>query len=301
MTLIAFATYGDHAVLVTDTVAYSAGGRDFAQATKHLTLNHLDAVIATQGDHRFAIEARAGLMSASSMTTFDALVDAVPDALRELWKFLEMDRDEWNEASLYLIGYSPTAAKFLAFRYLAEHDFAAEPVSGLHVTPSPFAMRPHQFELERYADFVPDDVRDNWLNQPEPQPPADLEAWGALGLLVRHQRAVASNPIKVFVGGKLIHTRIERDLVQTMTLLEFDDDGDEFAQMVAGTRHPLAQHGPCPCGSGETSLECCMVEMLDQGCGCGKPGSEGKTFRNCCMADAPTVSRRGRETESASG
>lgn len=289
MTLIAFATYGDHAELITDTTAYSAGGRDFAQTTKHLTLNHIDAVIATQGDHLFAIEAKAGLMAASSMIpTFDALIEEVPDNLRQLWKHLEMDRGEVShEASIYLIGHSPAAGEFVAVRFLKEHDFAAEFVSGLHVTPSPFTMRPQQFELDRAGNLIPDDVRATWLSRPDPQPPADLAAWGDLGLLVRYQRAVASNPIKVFVGGKLVHTRIERDLVQTIVLTEYDDEGEEFDQMVAGTRHPRSQHGPCQCKSGKTLLECCELPYLDDPCGCGKPGSEDNSFRECCMAPAP--------------
>jgi hypothetical protein len=229
------------------------------------------------------------MLASSLAPTFDALAAEVPDVLREAWKGIgakDSGRSKL-EASIYLIGYSTAAAKFVAYRFLREHDFDTEVVSDeLHVTPSPLSMRPQKFELDRMAAAVgiPDDARTAWLAQPKPPLPADLGDWGELGLRVRYERAVPNHPGKTFVGGKLVHTRIERDLVQTIVLTEYDDDGAEFAQMVAGTRHPLAQHGPCPCGSGNTSLTCCMVEMLDQDCGCGKPGSEDKSFRDCCMA-----------------
>ena len=33
------------------------------------------------------------------------------------------------------------------------------------------------------------------------------------------------------------------------------DEPDEFRQMVAGTVHPFAQEGPCPCGTGRRFLD----------------------------------------------
>lgn len=289
MTLIAFATYGDHAVLVTDTMAYSARGRDVVTATKHMTLNHLDAVVATQGDSAFAIVAKLEILAGSCMSsTFDDLVPLVPNALRGAWEGLGLQDSSFAalEASVYLVGYSVSAGEFVAHRFLREHDFADELVTGLHVTPSPFTMRPQEFEVARTSEGMPDEFRDKWLAQPEPPIPADITDWGRLALRVRYERSVPNHPLKTFVGGKVIHTRIERDLVQTMTLTEYDDDGDEFAAMVSGTRHPSSQHGPCPCDSGKTLLECCMLEELDEECGCGKAGSESLTFRDCCMAPA---------------
>lgn len=34
--------------------------------------------------------------------------------------------------------------------------------------------------------------------------------------------------------------------------------------MIAGSYHPLAQTGPCPCGSQRAFVECCVAPLAEQ-------------------------------------
>jgi uncharacterized protein YchJ len=53
---------------------------------------------------------------------------------------------------------------------------------------------------------------------------------------------------------------VERDKQTVTRVHRFDDNGEEFARMVAGSMHPVALAAPCACGSGKAGRDCCSVE-----------------------------------------
>lgn len=101
-------------------------------------------------------------------------------------------------------------------------------------------------------------------------------------MLVREVRAVKGGDLRVLVMGKVWHYVIERDRHTSQVIHEFDDSGDEFRAMIAGTFHPIAQLMECPCGSGDRFVDCHLVDLMDQPCPCRKPDV---VFANCCMID----------------
>lgn len=295
MTLIAFATYDDHAVIVADTAGYGPGARRFLYSTKIDVLAHLDAVFAAQGDHAFAVTAR-GEVGIANDGDFDSLVQRVPDALRQIWAQCDASERPTGEASAFLIGYSAAAEEFQAFRFLGEHDFETERVEGPHIMPTPFGAKLPDYELERLAKASPPEARPflkEWAAMPEYPMPDDYVDWAVLAKVARKTRALQS-AFKVIVAGKLIHCRLQRGVAITQTVFEFDDHGDELDELVAGTLHPRAQIGPCSCKSGKPAIECHLGEYVDKPCPCNH--GDGKTFVECCM-----VTDEERVAQAASG
>lgn len=298
MTMIAFATYGDRAEIITDTASYLQNGSALSRCSKVVTIPHLDTAVTTQGDSAFGTDVKsAALQVAGQVTTFDELVDEFPRVLRDLWA---RRRAEWGAASdsvVFLIGYSPRVEAFRAWGFATDLDnlepFAIEPT---WVMPCPWGVRPDRLQVARFladdADWAaqydaeptgPRFVDQLWSQQPTLTPPATLDEWVTLAQLVRQDRAVDDRFPSTYVAGDVFHTRIGRGEITSRKVHSFDDSGEEFLQMISGTQHPIAQLLPCPCDSGEIYLACCLAPALDQPCGCHV---SGKTFRECCAVSA---------------
>lgn len=279
MTLIAFACYPDRIEAITDTASYSRSVSWLGQTTKQVPIAHLDALILTQGDSSFGIQAKVALLeSAGDATTFDELAAGTPEMLRELWPDR---RNPEHSGTVFLAGYSPAEEAFVAWQYAAEHDFFADRVDRPFVMPAPFSMRPSAVELLRAADYLEPEHRHllaNWDRRPELAAPESTQQWLDLALAVREQRALESF-MRVIVAGRVFHTVVRRGKVATRQIHQFADRGDEFLQLIAWTQHPQAQLMACHCGSGKTFVECHLAPHLDSPCNCGS----GSTFRECCM------------------
>lgn len=283
MTLIAFAAHDDHAELLTDTAAYTPLYRHVKRVTKFAQLPHIDTVIATQGNHDFGALAKVSLGEDSQ--TFDDLTAAAPATLRDLWHAVRQSAGPaYLQGSVFVLGYSPAQRRFLGYRYLAEHDFERELVDGLHYMPAPFNRRPMDFEVARLrSEYEISDRRaallQEWAGEPLPELPTDVTSWARLALEMRHFRSVQLGPWATVVAGQALYTRLEVGLISTTRLFDFEDHGDELKQLVDGSLHPVAQQGPCACGSGRTALDCHLGEAADEPCPC----DTGRAFRDCCM------------------
>lgn len=158
--------------------------------------------------------------------------------------------------------------------------------------PSPFNVRPGPIELHRlkrhfmtnFGDASPVE-RLRGLDPPEP--PNNLRGWVRLAKAVRRDRGLCHlySGFKTYIGGDVIHTRLERATVTQERVHTFDDAGDEFRQMMAYSFHPLGQLGPCQCDSGHRLAECCLTEIFDAACPCGSSAS----FRDCCRVEVPAA------------
>jgi hypothetical protein len=289
MTMICFATYGDSAEFMTDTVNYNERASTLGHGTKHVTLNHLDAAFLTHGGLYFGDSAKAAALQAShQVATFDELVDSAQTWLRQVWTGALADGAPARPASVFLIGWSGRRERFAAYSLASEQDFAAVPVDEPFVTPTPFTMRPSDLELARFRDYMLEcgdteadfaDMSRRWTSQPAPTRLTRFTEWEQLAMDIRQQRALEQFG-RVIVAGRVVHTRLERGSVETQVIGEFDDSGEEFLQLVAFTRHPLGQVQPCWCDSGRRYLDCHLADELDDPC------CRGKAFRDCCMIDA---------------
>lgn len=287
MTLIAFATNGETADIITDSLIYTYGGSELRHGTKQLPLPHLDTVILTQGDSVFGDNFKGHILTMSRLAVdFDDLVNHVREEMRRVWQFARDNASAHgpSDSTAFLVGYSPARGAFAGYGFASETDFEPWLVDGLHVMPSPISYRPSRLELDRMATVLTARELQLLRNRPQPQAPLDEEEWAGLAMLAREQRACmpASTGIKVFVGGSVLHTHLERGYSETTVIHTFDDSGAELQRMVSGTHHPQGQLGSCECGSGARYLDCCLAEHLDEPCLCGS----ARPFRDCCMVGA---------------
>lgn len=281
MTLIAFATYGKRrAEFITDSIAYSGNVAWTGHATKHLTLNHLDAAVLIQGPLDFGNAVRGCALGVSAgVANFDELSDGAPSWLAEV---RQMYRDEmtagWCDPTVILLGWSDRAQEFVGYVYASEQDFAPSAAAGLWAYPMPWTSRPTDLELGNLPDDQPgaDMVREQWPTQPPRPIPGRLDDWRALARDTRRERGTGL--ARVLIGGHITHTRLERGSVISKRILSFDDTGEEFAKMVSNTMHPVALAAPCYCGSGDPFGECHLDHCLALPCYC----ESGALLGACC-------------------
>jgi hypothetical protein len=280
VTLIAVASYGDHAEILTDTFSYTANLEGLGRVTKVLALHHLDAVIAVSGASGFGndVKAAALMYAPDSSNALDALLGILQPLALSIWKDRTTDPHEY--AHVVVVGWDSDDRCFRSYVLASERDFEPEPASGLWMQPTPWTMRPSQLELERVARLKgADESQITWATQPSASKPLTVSDWVHLGRMAREQRALATYA-RVLVAGDLILTRLERGAVSSKVVHRFHDeteDSDEFRQMVRWSWHPVAQMESCWCDSGHRFIDCHLVPYLDTPCGC----RSGQTFRVC--------------------
>lgn len=285
MTLIAFVAKRDSALIMTDSVSYTANASQLSLATKVLPMAHLDAAVLAQGDQLYGWGAKVSALAWSgSVSSFDQLAAESAQWLPP-WDEAEQHRD----AGVTLVGYSPQAERFIAWQYDSANGFTPERIEGMYCYPATFTMRPSAYEKRRQhhlLDPYPDEIDrakvagalDTWNTKPATLVPRTPEAWVQLAVDIRRQRALEQWD-KVIVAGDVFLTELGRGTLSTRRIHSYDDAGEEFQQLVRGTAHPQGQLGACPCNSGRTYLACCLADHLDDPCDC----LSGRTMRECCM------------------
>ena len=284
MTMIGFATYGDHAEFITDTASYTKYVENLGLATKHITINHIDAACLTQGNSRFGDLAMSALLQvAGQVVGFDELTLHAPKWLDEM----HADAERPEDCLVFLIGYSEGAGEFVAYVYASEQGFKRVKVTRW-ISPAPWTMQPSGIELRRTrryidqadqsrADLWPQ-VEASWTKCPKMTAPTSIDEWVDLAKLVREQRCL-DNFAQIIVHGKVIHTRLERGTVASSVAHDFGSDGAALLKMLRSTRHPLGQMQECWCKSGQTHRDCHLRFAWAEPCGCGS----GETFEVGCM------------------
>lgn len=320
MTMIGFACADDEAVFITDSLAYNPNVRHLMPSTKFTNLPHLNAVVMGQGTSSFNTAVKSLFAGAlESVQDYDDLVREAPDLLRQLRDDTAEDFDGVNgprlDVLIAAVGYSPSEGKFVGHTFYNFEDFRPHRVEGLFLTPAPFDIQPHPAELDRLLRhrYIADveamlrerasgteteeqwesarasarklnetvqSLHDSWAEQPPLDPPTSIDDWITIALYTRRERALCDPQMRVMVGGDLIYGRIDQHTCYTRKVPLFDDTGEEFASMVAGSDHPVAQRAACSyCDSGKPANACCLPRFADEPCGCMRPGA---TFGECC-------------------
>ena len=286
MTLIAFATHGETADIITDTFAYDNNVRHSGHASKVTGLPHIDAALMTQGNAAFGTVAAVMLGTlVYEAPTFDDLVNVAPDELRGVWG--DTPRAGGGEATVFLVGWSPSRERFAAFGFAADTDFVPWEIDGTFIMPSPLVYRPSELELSRLEGSVnmtdPSALSEALRELPLPPTPTSRDEWVDLALDAKLQRSSSMGAGmvygKVMISGSLHLTRLERGKQTVEVVHTFDTSGPEFLDMVSGTLHPVAQLAACGCGSGARFIDCCMAAHRDESCPCGS----SKALKDCCM------------------
>ena len=292
MTLVAFSVNKNRADILTDTWSYSAGGRRIASDSKVHSIPHLDMAYATQGSCEFAslwgLEATARAMHVGS---FDGFVAEAGPYLLEAWNAV-VERER-TPSVVFLIGYSPEDSRFRAYQFASDSGFERQDVEAPFIIPAPTDIRPSELELARIKGSftgASDETEilalfEEWHQKPGLVAPTTVKGWVQLGKHARESRAMmhARTNLKVFVAGDLFHAVLKRGELTTSRVHRFNDSGAEFAQLVAGTLHPISQYGPCSfCDSGRPYVDCHLASFATQPCLCGS----GKPFQDCCSVRA---------------
>lgn len=273
MTLIAFNAEADAAHIMTDTLSYLPTGRRMGVASKIDLMPHADAAMLSQGPGSLSAAWRYTLaVSGQDAASIDDLDGLATELLPPLWdQLVEQEPfpdDVGADAIVFHIGYSPAHGRMKAYSYPSNLGFARQDVSdGAYIIPTPVS------------------------NPPDPVSDDD---WRDLALTLRRERALAdiTTRLKVLIGGDVLLTRMEPGAVTQRRIHTFDDrpDSPEFQQMVAGTLHPVAQLGPCLCGSDRIQALCHAIPD-DRDCPCGS----GHPHGGCCRM--PTDDLRSAQAE----
>ena len=306
MTLIAFRTAPDVAEIVTDTWTYNASGRHFANTTKVHPMVHANTVAIGRGNQGFTFHVHALLAPQSgfvrSLDDLRTKVD-IPSACHSAHLMTEREQGgaPVGDCTLYLVGYSESRETFEAYEYETSNGYREVPVTGFHVTPSPWGIRPRQSELEHWVALMHDasrwgdnadaaraqcdadhEVLTSWPAQEAVAAPDTVESWALLAERVRQDRAAAhpSTGMKIPVGGDVHLTRLVKGAVSTATIWTFDDTREGLKDVMRGTLSGLGLSLPCPCDSGQAFLDCHIPAALTDACPCGS----GSALAACCLA-----------------
>jgi hypothetical protein len=294
VTLIAFSANKNRADILTDTWSYSWGGRRIGSDSKVHSIPHLDMVHATQGSCEFeALWSFGAIALATHVGSFDGFVQEAGPYLLDAWTQVV----GCEPSVVFVIGYSPEANRFRAYQFASDSDFERQDLEAPFIIPAPTDTRPSELELTRIKGSLTgssDEAQmlalfEDWHQKPGLIAPTTVKGWVQLGKHTRESRALApsvTSGLKVFVAGDLFHAVLKRGEFTTSRVHRFNDSGAEFARLVAGTFHPISQHGPCSnCDSGLPYVDCCLASYATQPCLCGS----GELFQDCCSVRAETA------------
>ncbi len=259
--------------------------------------NHLDTAVICQGGVTVDRQWIDQIGARDDLKDFDELTDLAVEFLPEMYRQLQHDIDAHNAmadgpnarlapAVIFHVGYSPKRGRYAAIGFSSDEGFAASEIVAMHVMPSPLDYRPSAIEERRlrrlhHDRFQDEQMVDTFTQQPEPVAPTTADAWRQLAIDVREQRAHANvlTGFKTMIGGNVTLTTMSRGTVSQSVIHQFDEAGAEFAHMLEGTLHPLGQIAPCPCGSDNRLVDCCIGVSAEDRCVCGS----GAKFDSCCM------------------
>lgn len=305
MTMVAFHVTDQRTDAVVDTMWTTRGGREYGETAKFLADPDTRTIVLCQGSDSFRRlwrERAPDLLTEAD--SFDSFTDAAETALHETWAVLlaeaavvDHDPDSLS-ANVFHLGWSPDAQGFRAYGYSSAERFARVDLTGVpYVVPAPIGVRPGRFERDGLARRLtdagwPDDHVRQVLAKvdsfpPLPAPPG-RKGWIDLAEWVHRTRTTIGieSRLKVHVGGGLIHFQLDADGLQVDRVHEFPDD----PSTMAGTLHPSAQLGGCPCGSILKMVDCCLAEQMRDPCQCGSQ----RALVECCAVRAPTTTAEDR-------
>lgn len=202
------------------------------------------------------------------------------------------EQSDDGDAFVAAVGYSDEEGRYRGLVYARANDWAPFEVQTMFVFPSPLVVRPSDYEIgllrKRFA-ATPYPQDEEFLRMLEANPcpslPESDAGWFGLACAVRQQRSMVG-PVarhRTLIGGRIIKTEATFEQTVQAVLGEFDDDEDseEFAQLVAGSFHPVALAAPCGCGSGLSWRSCCLAQYLDDPCDICE---SGKPLGDCCAS-----------------
>jgi hypothetical protein len=260
MTMVAIQVGPDHAEVVADSMSYTYDGQRIAATRKLALLERQRAVMVSQGDHGFHIDWYLHVAEhvEDQAADFDQAVDAYDGQIGGVWDaYVErceaLGEQRAEPSTAFLVGWSPAAGRFRAYAWSSSLNMERIELTDPYVMPAPIpTYRPGPIEIADRDALLAAHVADGldpanatetarhfglWDQAPPLPWIPNVETWTQLSKLVRLNRAVAcrGTGLQVYVGGDVVHAHLTRGDAVFRRIHRFDDTGDEFRAMMAGT------------------------------------------------------------------
>jgi hypothetical protein len=274
MTLVAYAVHKDRAEILTDSLAYTADAADVIPSTKCVWISHLNAAIATTGSYLFGRKVVDWALHLREAPEINGLAEQAFEAFEafpKLW-----DEDYKKPMAVFMFGWSNVLGRSLGFLLGADkrdlvpwhpRNLLSFENIGDHTLTDGTAwnVRPHApvgFGGAQRGEVAADGALHG--THPDDMPTTEAE-WVTLGRKARAHQATLPPDKRIVIGGHLTLTTITNGSAHQRIVHRFDDTGDEWARLLAGTANPagaahkwtgVGRNEPCPCASGRKYKHC---------------------------------------------
>lgn len=265
MTLLAYRLERDFVEVVSDTLAVADNAAYLFDSSKVQYIPHLDLALAGTGLGYIAKYVALDVGDLAS-APYDELVPKVQQIVQKVAAELADSNPDHAAASatiLYAFGYSERRRRCMGSLFMGggpsapwEREWQA--VDALYDHPA------YRGDGRGSSARIWPRALGSSFDIADAAPEGPL-GWVELATRLRREMIDTPPERRIVFGGDLIYTRLEQGGVTQRRIFRFDDTGEEFAQLLAGTANPLGaphrwpgvgRNDPCPCGSGEKYKRC---------------------------------------------
>lgn len=249
--------------VVTDSLGYTRDVGTVSHATKALYFPHLRAAVFGNGSHYVALRYKTWATALDLDGDVDDLADQSTEVLEVIWADFLRGRPDLAQTptQVMMAGWSERRGRMAGFAFAAGDEGFPADANWMKLDLFDVAAHvghPDAYWMlgpQRHSDFMatPNDI------------PTEAAGWVDLAQRVRAAAIKVPAEERIIIGGELLHTRVERDRATQTIIHRFDDTGDEFAQLTAGTANPagaphkwtgVGRNDLCPCSSGRKYKHC---------------------------------------------
>lgn len=260
MTLLAYRLEEEYVEVVTDTLTVADDGAVIDHAPKVRYAPHLEVLVAGTG-LEFVLKMVGDHVAGIGSGSIDDVIPAAAVAARAAAQMCA-EAGHASPTVLYLFGWSPCRRRYVGSLMLGgdkepwEREW--QPIDALLENPAyrgdgaggSCRIWPHALqESFNVADETPSSVL----------------GWVDLAEKLRVRMIDTPPEQRVIFGGQLIYSRLEAGGITQRRIHTFDDDGDDFARLLAGSANRrgaphrwtgVGRNDPCPCKSGKKWKQC---------------------------------------------
>lgn len=290
MTLIAYALRPESVDIVTDSLSYNDGAVTLGY-TEPKSLGHAltDAPVAIACAGAVVMSdayeaAVTGAASRGELVDVDELALWTPEVARHCWQLSVERRTAFGcrepdtGSTIFAAGWSQRRGRMAVYQFRSgKADWAGtEILEDLEMQHDMWTKADEiGLDLGKHGITRPSAVDRHWFYTPFPEarysvpdqdamPDTDTD-WAALAARVRVEQIARPVEHRTLVGGAVHRTTITRDAVTQNVIYAYDDTGDEWAALLAGSLNPagapykwtgVGRNEPCPCGTGVKYKHC---------------------------------------------
>lgn len=298
MTLIAYALRRDSVDIVTDSIQYNEKTTNITYTgpkCRHYSLTLSDVAVACGGASIMAIAYTAAVEFATrdgSLSDIDDLAAWTPDIARACWEMSVERRTaigcEHPDAGSRILaaGWSDRLGRIAAYEFWSfESEWhrgqpwgGTEIIGHLEMQRDMWAkaetagfdlakfdvVRSPSLPVDRHWSYGPFPAKKMTEPDQDAMPETDAD-WIAVAKRVRAEQIARPVENRTLLGGDVRRMTLTRDGMTERVIHAYDDEGEEWAALLAGTLNPdgapykwpgVGRNDPCPCASGKKYKLC---------------------------------------------